>query len=351
MRRSDGGVSGFGHGLRRRSLLGAAGGAGALAALLPGRAVAAERLTLYSAQHPQVVATLTRAFREATGIGVRVHSGEDPEIANQVLREGNRSPADLVFFENSPELTLLDQHRLLAPVAVATLALVPRRYSAPDGNWLGVLARQSVLVWNPAKIGRAALPRHLADLARPSWKGKVAIAPGDADFLPLVGALLHVEGRQAALAWLQGLRRGAKIYQDDEAVAAAVNRGSVATGIVNNYYWARLRTEKGAAHTPSRIAHFAPGDVGNLVNISGAAVLASSHRQAAAQRFLQFLVSEKAQKMLAASTVDYEYPLRPGVAPNRLLTPMGELHPPAIPPAALGNDREAARLIEQAGLI
>lgn len=351
MRCSDRGVSGFGHGLRRRGLLSAAGGAGALAVLLPERAVAAERLTLYSAQHPQVVAMLTRAFRDATGIDVRVHSGEDPEIANQLLREGNRSPADLVFFENSPELTLLDQHRLLAPVAASTLELVPRHYSAADGNWLGVLARQSVFVWNPGKIGMDALPRHLVDLARPTWKGKVAIAPGDADFLPLVGALLHIEGRQAALAWLQGLRRVAKIYQDDEAVAAAVNRGSVAIGIVNNYYWARLRTEKGAAHTPSRIGHFAPGDVGNLVNVSGAAVLASSHQQSAAQRFLRFLVSEKAQQMLAASTVDYEYPLRPGVAANQMLTPMRDLHPPAITPEALGNDREAARLIEQAGLI
>jgi hypothetical protein len=31
-----------------------------------------------------------------------------------------------------------------------------------------------------------------------------------------------------------------------------------------------------------------------------------------------------------ASTVDYEYPLQPGVAPNPLLDPMASLHPPAI---------------------
>ncbi len=322
-----------------------------LAVGAPQAARAKTILTLYSAQHPQVVQMLTKAFEAETGIAVRVHSGEGPEIANQIIREGRSSPADMVFVENSPELSLLDAHHLLAPVAGASLAQVPRADSASDADWLGVLARQNVLAWNPSMIHHQDLPSTLLALAGPEWKGKVAIAPSDADFLPLVGAVLHTEGEAKTLAWLEGLKRNAEIYQDDEAVVAAVNRGSVATGIINNYYWARLRTELGAARTPSRIAHFVPGDIGNLINVSGAAVLASSHQQPAAQRFLAFLVSRRAQEMLAKSAIDYEYPLRPGVAPNPLLAPMAGLHPPAIAPAQLGTDRAAARLLQRAGLI
>jgi len=322
--------------------IGALGTAGAA----PGPA-----LTLYSGQHPQVVHMLTQAFTRETGVAVRVHTGEGPEIAQQLLREGAASPADVVFVENSPELVLLDEHHMLVPVAAATLARVPSRDNAPDGRWLGVLARQNVLAWNPAKISERELPRSLLDLALPQWKGKVAIAPSDADFLPLVGAVVHAEGKEKALAWLEGLRRNARLYQDDESVVAAVNRGSVATGIINNYYWARLRTELGAAGMHSRIAHFAPGDIGNLINISGAAVLVSSKHQAEAQRFVAFLVSAKAQEMLATSTVDYEYPLVSGVAANPLLTPWDDLHPPDISPAAMGDDRESAALLQQAGLL
>ena len=325
--------------------------AAGLAAARPALAAGTETLTLYSGQHPQVVAMLTKEFTKETGIGVAVRSGEGPDISNQILREGKSSPADVVFVENSPELVLLAEHRLLAPVAPATLARVPRQDSAADGLWLGVLARQNVLAWNPALIGAADLPRSLLDLALPAWKGKVAIAPSDSDFLPLVGAVIHAEGRAKALAWLKGLKANAKIYEDDEGVVAAVNRGSVATGVINNYYWARLATELGAAGTHSKIAHFAPGDIGNLINISGAAVLAASRHPAAAQRFLAFLVSRKAQEMLAHSNVDYEYPLLAGVAPNPMLTPAADLHPPAIPPGALGDDREPARLLEEAGLI
>jgi len=335
--------------LGRRSFLGAtlaaAGAVGAPAAR------AAAPLTLYSAQHPQVVDLLIRRFTKETGIPVRLHAGEGPEIASQIVAEGSASPADVFFTENSPELMLLDEKGLLAPVDPATLAAVPRRYSAPDGNWVGVLARENVLAYDPSLIQKSALPQSLMDLARPHWKGKIAIAPTDADFLPLVDAVAAVQGEAAALAWLKGLKRNAALYDDDEGVVAAVNRGAVATGIINNYYWYRLRTELGAAKMRSRLYYFPPGNIGGLVNISGAAVLKSSRHSAEAERFLAFLVSRPVQEMLGRSDVDFEYPLAPGVAANPALKPFPELDPPKISVAELGDDRPAARLLREAGLI
>jgi iron(III) transport system substrate-binding protein len=308
-------------------------------------------LTLYSAQHEQVVAMLTDAFTKETGIKVAVRDGEGPELAAQILQEGPDSPADVFFTENSPELTLLDENGLLTPVDPATLKRIPPQYSAANGNWLGVLARENVLAYNPDLIPEVDLPASLMDLAKPSWKGKIAIAPSDGDFLPLVSAVAAKYGKATALDWLNGLKTNAKIYQDDESVVAAVERGAVATGIVNNYYWARLETAQGSAKTVSHIYHFKNGDIGGLVNICGAAVLKSSHNQAAAQKFLAFLVSKPAQEMLGASDVDYEYPLAAGVSPNPLLTPFNKLQPPAISLSQLGDDRDAGLLLQQAGLI
>jgi iron(III) transport system substrate-binding protein len=308
-------------------------------------------LTLYSAQHPQVDAMLAAEFTKETGIKVLLHEGEGPDIANQLIQEGADSPADVFFTENSPELNLLDEKGLLAPVDPATLAQVPAQYNGADGSWLGVLARENVLAYNPAKISATALPAHLLDLAKPEWKGKIGFAPSDADFLPLVSAVIKVDGKGAALAWLQGLKANGLIYQDDESVVAAVARGDVAVGIINNYYWARLETELGPQKIDSKVYHFKDGDVGGLINVSGAAVLKSSKNQEEAQKFLAFLVSDTAQKMLGASDIDYEYPLRPGVAPNAKLTPFKDLTPPAINVSQLGDDQEAGQLLQQAGLI
>ncbi|OYV36133.1 MAG: iron ABC transporter substrate-binding protein, partial [Rhodospirillales bacterium 20-64-7] len=191
----------------------------------------------------------------------------------------------------------------------------------------------------------------LLDLADPAWAGKIGFAPSDSDFLPLVSAVIKQYGQDKALAWLRGLKANGKIYQDDEGVAAAVARGEVATGIINNYYWARLETALGPQNIDSQPYHFKGGDVGALINISGAAVLKSSKHPAAAQKFLAFLVSRPAQTMLGESEVDFEYPLAPGVAPNKLLAPFSVLQPPAISPAALGDDQAAGALLQKAGLI
>ena len=311
----------------------------------------AASLTLYSAQHEQTVDLLTKAFTKETGIDVKVHSGEGPELASQLVKEGKSSPADVFFTENSPELELLSEKGLLAQVAPATLASVPAQDSGPTGDWVGVLARENVLAYNAGMIQEAALPASLLDLAKPEWKGKVAIAPTDADFLPLVGAVVAMKGRPAALEWLKGLHDNAMIFDDDEGVVAAVDRGAVATGIINNYYWARLRMEKGPDKMQSAIHHFAGGDVGGVMNVSGAAVLKSSRNQAAAQKFLAFLVSKPAQEMVSKLDITFEYPLVAGVAANPILKPASELQPPSLTLKQIGDDRDAAALLSEAGLI
>ena len=308
-------------------------------------------LSLYSAQHEQTVDLLSKAFTKETGIDVKVHSGEAPELASELLKEGASSHADVFFTENSPELELLSEKGLLAKVAPATLANVPAADSGSNGDWVGVLARENVLVFNKAMTKEEQLPSSLLDLAKPEWKGKLAIAPTDADFLPLVGAVAALKGRPAALDWLKGLRENAAIFDDDEGVVAAVDRGAAAVGIINSYYWARLRVEKGADQMQSAIHHFAGADVGGLMNVSGAAALKASRNPAAAQKFLAFLVSKPAQEMLANLDITFEYPLAAGVIANPVLKPMSELSPPPLTLKQIGDDSDAAKLLREAGLI
>jgi iron(III) transport system substrate-binding protein len=311
----------------------------------------AASLALYSAQHEQTVDLLSKAFTKETGIDVKVHSGEAPELASQLVKEGASSTADVFFTENSPELELLSEKGLLSKVAPATLASVPAADSGANGDWVGVLAREDVLAFNTGMVQETALPASLLDLAKPDWKGKVAIAPTDADFLPLIGAVAALKGRPAALEWLKGLRENAMIFDDDEGVVAAVDRGAVATGIINNYYWARLRMEKGAGNIKSAIHHFAGGDVGGVMNVSGAAVMKGSRNQVGAQKFLAFLVKKSTQEMLSSLDITFEYPLVAGVQANAILKPIGELAPPPLTLKQIGDDRDAAQLLREAGLI
>ncbi len=104
----------------------------------------------------------------------------------------------------------------------------------------------------------------------------------------------HTYGEAAALKWLEAIKAnaGSHVYPDNETIADEVNRGAVAFGVVNQYYWYRMRAELGASNVQSKITYFAPRDPGYVLDISGAGILKSSKHKAAAQKFLAFLVSQ-----------------------------------------------------------
>jgi iron(III) transport system substrate-binding protein len=306
-------------------------------------------LVLYSGEHPQLTNALVEAFTRQTHIKVSVRSGDGIVLADQILQEGHASPADVFLTENSPELMSLEAHKLLAKLPARTLGQVPAREQSPAGDWVGVALRVSSLAYDPSRITTSQLPRSVLQLADPAWKGKIAVAPTDSDFPPVAGAVIATYGRNAAAKWLAGLKRNAQIYQDEEAVVAAVNRGDVAAGLVNQYYWYRLQLELGHDEIHSRLYYFPNRDPGSIENIAGAAVIASSQRSAAARRLVQFIAGTAGQRILARS-YDFEYPAKPGIAPNPALPPLHTISLAALSPAALGTDQTAVQLIEQAGL-
>ncbi len=306
-------------------------------------------ILLYNGQHPQVTTELVAAFEKQTRIKVEVRTNDGIVLADQLLQEGSSSPADVYLTENSPELEDLEEHGLLAKLDPATLAQVPSRYESASGEWAGMALRISALAYDPSLIPAARLPKSLLELAEPGWKGKVALAPTDSDFVPLVGAVIATYGKQAAVNWLSGLKRNGSLYQSDESVVAAVNKGDVAVGIINHYYWYRLRLEVGASGMHSSLYFFPNHNVGSLENISGAAVLKTSKHPQEAQEFVKFLLSPTAQEILAHG-YDFEYPLRPGIKPNPQITPLTKIAPAELSPTVLGNDQQASQLIQESGL-
>jgi iron(III) transport system substrate-binding protein len=305
-------------------------------------------IVLYNGQHPQLTSSMVAAFTRASGIAVRQRTDDGVVLADQILSEGKSSPADAYLTENSPELDNLSEHGLLARLPKSILDQVPAADRAANGTWVGVALRVSCLVYDPSLISRSQLPSSIVDLAEPKWKGKVAIAPLDSDFPPVVGAVIAADGESAATRWLTGLKRNAAVYQDDESVVAAVNRGDAAVGVINQYYWYRLRREIGTTKIHSALYYFPKGDPGSVVNVSGAAVLASSHHRSQAERLIAFFVSRTGQRLISAGD-DYEYPVRPGVAPNSELPAFANISHANISVGALGNDVPARKLVAQAG--
>ena len=164
---------------QRRTVLVLAAGSAAVCGLLAGCGAAGatagtdqaaqggqgESITLYSGQHEQTTNGLVTAFEKQTGIKVNVRNDDEDTLANLIAVQGSHTPGDVFFTENSPPLEFLQEKGLLSKVSPATLADTPAKYNSPDGNWVGVSARVSVIVYNPSLISQEPAP-HQRDAAR-----------------------------------------------------------------------------------------------------------------------------------------------------------------------------------------
>jgi iron(III) transport system substrate-binding protein len=328
----------------------AASGCGGSSATAGGPATT---IILYSAQHAQTTSAIVAAFTKQTGIKVRVARSDEDVLTAQLEQEGSRSPADVFYTENSNWLEQLNVRGMLAKVDASTLANIPGQDSAANGDWVGVSARVSTLVYNTGKLTASQVPKSIMELADPRWKGKTEIGSAETDLWPIVSSIARDKGHAAALAWLKGIKANAEgndQVPDNETLTNDVSQGITDMGLINHYYYYRLRAEIGQDALKAKLAYFSPRDPGFVEDISGAAVLKSSKHQAAAQKFVNFITGDAGQRVLANGD-SYEYPLHPGVAASPELLPLSQLQPTSFTPAELGTGLDAKKLLEEAGLI
>jgi iron(III) transport system substrate-binding protein len=306
-------------------------------------------LTLYNAQHEDLMKLMVDDFTRRTGIAVQMRNGDDSELANQIVQEGSASPADVFVTENSPAMTLVGSKGLFAPVDAPALAQVPAGFAPPGKDWVGFAARSTVFAYDTRALAPATLPASLLDLAQPQWKGKIGISAGGADFQAIVSAVLALKGEAATATWLAGLKQNAKLYQGNSTVMKAVNAGEIQGGVIYHYYWFKDQAESGANSKNVQLHYFGKQDPGAFVSVSGAGVLRSSKNAAAAQQFLAYLNGADGQKVLADSSA-LEYSVNPQVPANPKLKPLADLEAPTVDLAQL-NGPKVVDLMTRAGLL
>ncbi|NUR05713.1 MAG: iron ABC transporter substrate-binding protein [Nocardioidaceae bacterium] len=306
-------------------------------------------LVVYNAQHEELIDAVAKAFTEKTGIEVELRNGSDLELANQLVEEGDASPADVFLTENSPAMTLVDSKGLFTKLDQKTLDQVPAQYRPDDGEWMGFAGRSTVLVYNTSQVSQEQLPVSLMDLAKPEWKGKISFSPTGADFQAIVSAVLAEKGEAATKAWLEGLKANGTVYDGNNVVLESVNAGETAAGVIYHYYWYRDREESGDNSDNTELHFFGNQDPGAFVSVSGAGVLKSSDDKADAQEFVNFLASKDGQQVIADSYA-LEYTLNPQVQLGRGVRPLSELDPPDVDVSDL-NGPKVVDLMEEVGFL
>ena len=331
------------------ALTACSGGGSTPAASTGGDDLAGQTITIYNAQHEELTKSWTDAFTKATGIKVQVRNGDATEMSQQLIQEGDRSPADVFRTENSPSMSAVEKAGLFASPGDEALKNVPTEYRPSSGKWVGIAARSTVFAYNTSKLTEAQLPKSLMDLADPSWKGRWAASPSGADFQAIVSALVQLKGADAAEEWLKAMKTNSVAYKGNSTAMKAVNAGEIDGAVIYHYYWFGDQAATGENSKNVQLHYFKNQDPGAFVSVSGGGVLKSSKHQAAAQKFLAFVTGTEGQKILQTGT-SFEYPVGSGVAANPKLVPLEDLQAQTIDPATL-NSKQVTDLMTQAGLL
>jgi iron(III) transport system substrate-binding protein len=264
-----------------------------------------DALVLYSGRSKALVQPLVDRFQEETGIRVRVRYGGTAQLAIALMEEGADSPADLFWAQDAGALGALSQADLLSPLGeLATDNLAAFR--GERGAWVATSGRARVLAYSPTRVEERELPSSIFDLTDERWRGRVGWAPANGSFQSFVTAMHAATGEEATRAWLAAMRdNGAVSFPNNSSLLQAIAAGTIDAAITNHYYLLRLVADD--PRFPAAQTAFEAGDIGNLVNVAGLGILASSSRREQAEAFARAMLSPEAQRFFAQQT--YEYPV------------------------------------------
>jgi iron(III) transport system substrate-binding protein len=308
----------------------------------------ADEVNIYTTREPGLIQPLLDKFTKETGIEANTLFLKDG-MPERVAAEGANSPADLLMVVDIGNLVDLEEKGVTQPIESEVLkAAIPEQLRDPDGHWVALSLRARVL-YTDKEVGMTEF--NYSDLADPEWKGRVCIRSGQHPYnTAMFAAYLAHHGEAETEEWLKGIK--ANLAREagggDRDVARDILGDICDIGPANSYYVGRMRSGAGGPEQLEWgnaikvvLPTFQGG--GTHVNVSGAALAKNAPNKEAAIKLLEYLVSDEAQQLYADA--NFEYPVKPGVAPNEIIAAFGELDVDTLPLGEIAAHRKTASML------
>ncbi len=309
----------------------------------------AEEVNIYSMRQPELIQPLLDRFTQETGIAVNV-AFVDKGVAERLVAEGSRSPADLVLTVDISRLVELQDAGVLQPVSSDVLkANIPAAYRDPGDLWFGLTTRARVVYASKDRVQPGDITTY-EDLADPKWAGRICIRSGLADYnVALVAAYLLHHGPEATRTWLEAVKANLahRPTGADRDQVKSIWSGECDIAVGNTYYIGQMLTDPEQKDFAEAVRIDFPvfENGGTHMNISGVAMTKAAPDHDAAVKLMEWLASDAAQAIYAE--VNHEYPVKPGVALSPMVAGWGSLTPDTLGLAEIAKARgEAVKLIE-----
>lgn len=341
--------------MKRRALITSALGFGASLTIVSRSRAQTATLNLYSARHYNTDEALYGNFADLTGAKINRIDAEPDPLLQRLQSEGEKSPCDIFITTDAGRIERARQMGVLQPVSSKALeSAIPAHVRDPDNTWFGFSKRARVILYNKAKVQPVEIPTY-ESLADPKWKGRLLVrTSGHIYNQSLTGSLLAAIGPEKTEAWAKGiaanLARAPRGGDTDQIKAIAAGEADIC--LANTYYFANLMRSKKPEdrELAAKVGVVFPnqGDRGTHVNISGGGIARYAPNKDVAVKFLEYLVSAKAQSYFAEG--NSEYPVVAGVELSPELKSLGTFKEDRLNARVYAqNNAEALKIMERAG--
>lgn len=309
----------------------------------------AETLTIYSARTEELLKPILDAYQKETGVNIRVVNNREAVLLDQLKAEGRRTRADMLITVDAGNLWLASEAGVLRPIRSKALQkAIPANLRDPSNHWFGLGIRARTVFFNTDKLKANDIISY-EDLADPRWKGRLCLRTSKKVYNQSLVAMLiaeHGEAKTESIVrgWVNNL--ATPPFSDDTRLLEAIAAGQCEVGIANTYYFGRYKASQPNAKVD--IAWPNQKTDGVHINISGAGVTRHAKNPATAQRFLEWMASEKGQSLFA--DINMEYPANPNVKPAELVSAWGPFKASSLNVSQAGKlQRRATQLMDRVG--
>ena len=320
-----------------------------LFSLLSGVAKAAEEVNIYSHRQQFLLQPFLDKFTEKTGIQTNVVFASKG-LAQRLAAEGKASPADLVLTVDISRLAEYADMGLFQPIESEILnQSIPSQFRGDGNIWFGLSKRSRIIAVSKDRVASGEITR-IEDIVDPKWRGRVCSRKGSHVYnRALLASLVAHYGEAKAQAWAEGLvaNLARRPQGNDRAQAKAIFSGECDVAIMNHYYYGKMLTSDEAEQRDwaNAITLIFPNqqDRGAHINISGGGVAQYAPNKENAVKFLEFLVSDEAQRLYG--DINYEYAVTATAPKSEALKIWGDFKGDDLPIQALSDNAKTAQMI------
>lgn len=271
---------------------------------LLGAAKAERSVTVFASVNEEEALPLWAIFERATGLKVDYVRGSDTQLIARILVENRAGKSTWDILQNTGVSKI--PRELLAPVDLPEARHSAMDARGPDGRWHGVAANFGVPAYNTKLVKRADLPStYEGFLEHPEWSGRIAIDESDGEWL---AAIFQHYGEERGRALVQDLaaKLNPVLVSGHLGLARAVGAGEYALALNNTL---NLTANLKLSGAPTDYWVLDPV----VVYYNHVGVAAKAPHPNAARLAANFLLSERAQRQLAAKG---RIPTRRGIETN-----------------------------------